>query len=349
MSDLKAGYEEVKYQGQAWKADALSPQNVLCLKGILAIGILLHHLYQRSGILNETIIGYGLQAIGYWIVGCFFFLSGYGLIKSAQSKGEKYIRQLPSQRIVPFFLVLVVLTILYAIERFVLFRDIDVFMACKSLLFGHTIIVNGWYLQVQLLLYIVFFLVFYRGVCIKREGILLLCTLIYMLACYYSGLSSTWYTTSILFPLGVFFGSTAYDNHIISTKRWALITAASLFVCLATYYVQSKIDYLMVKAVLLSISTIHFVLFAVFSLQIIPVQYKVTTWLGSISLEIYVLQGLFLNLFSSDITGISNPYFYVVLVSCCTIGTATVTHPVFRAILNLGKNWNKNNMENVEV
>ncbi len=225
---------------------------------------------------------------------------------------------------------------MYAIERYILFRNIDILLICKSFLFGHTIIGNGWYLQVQLLFYFAFFVIFYRTVSKDTAGIMLLCTLLYMLACHHFGLSATWYATSILFPLGVLFGLTSDIIRINGRKSWALITLIALLICLATYYAQSRIDNPSVKVILLSLSTVHFVFFAIFSLQVVPIQHRITAWLGSISLEIYVLQGLYLNLFKSEIAGISNPYIYIALVSCCTIATAAITHPFFSAVFSLG-------------
>lgn len=69
----------------------ISSDSSKCLKGFLATCVLIHHLYQHSGLLHQTIIGGCLQAAGYLSVSCFFFLSGYGLYASYMSKGEAYI------------------------------------------------------------------------------------------------------------------------------------------------------------------------------------------------------------------------------------------------------------------
>ena len=53
------------------------------LKGYLALGVLLHHLYQDTNIINhESILGFFMQSLGYYCVSLFFFISGYGLLIS---------------------------------------------------------------------------------------------------------------------------------------------------------------------------------------------------------------------------------------------------------------------------
>ena len=59
----------------------LTKENTLALKGIFAIIVLVHHIYQYS-LLVDGHVGWMLQASGWLSVSIFFFLSGYGLTKS---------------------------------------------------------------------------------------------------------------------------------------------------------------------------------------------------------------------------------------------------------------------------
>lgn len=53
------------------------------LKGYLALGVLLHHLYQETNIIShESILGFFIESCGYYCVSLFFFISGYGLLAS---------------------------------------------------------------------------------------------------------------------------------------------------------------------------------------------------------------------------------------------------------------------------
>ncbi|MEE0079826.1 MAG: acyltransferase family protein [Holdemanella sp.] len=175
-----------------------------CLKGIFAICVLIHHLYQHSGLLHQTIIGGCLQAAGYLSVSCFFFLSGYGLYVSYMSKGETYINGFLKRKIAPFYCLILFFTVIYFVEGILTGQTFSAGIMLKSVTFGGTIIGNGWYLQVQLLLYL-FFLETFRIVKDGRLRILfifgeylLFCTCLYAL-----GYSSTWFESVLAFPVGM--------------------------------------------------------------------------------------------------------------------------------------------------
>lgn len=58
------------------------------LKGYLALAVLFHHLYQKTQIIDhESLLGFFMQSLGYYCVSLFFFISGYGLIMSANRGG----------------------------------------------------------------------------------------------------------------------------------------------------------------------------------------------------------------------------------------------------------------------
>lgn len=55
-------------------------QETIAIKGLLAIMVLLHHLYQQTHFFcNSDFIDYFFRSFGYIAVSGFFFLSGYGI------------------------------------------------------------------------------------------------------------------------------------------------------------------------------------------------------------------------------------------------------------------------------
>lgn len=53
------------------------------LKGWLSIGVLAHHLYQRTGLVpSDSLFGFFFSSLGGYCVSMFFFISGYGLMAS---------------------------------------------------------------------------------------------------------------------------------------------------------------------------------------------------------------------------------------------------------------------------
>ena len=61
---------------------------------------------------------------------------------------------------------------------------------------------------------------------------------------------------------------------------------------------------------------------------------RVTRVLGKYSMEIYVLQGVFLSLFHKEPFNITNPYIYVVSVIISVYIGAIIVHPMTERIYN---------------
>lgn len=141
------------------KLDVLSRENMDCLKGIFAVCVLIHHLFQYSGLFRRTILG--LQLLGSWSVAIFFFFSGYGLLVSYKKSGENYIKKFFKNKIIPFYTIICLLIVIYLVENIILGKVVTTLQIIKSFSFGGTIIGNGWYLQVQLLLYVLFYIITY--------------------------------------------------------------------------------------------------------------------------------------------------------------------------------------------
>lgn len=140
----------------------LSPNNTKALKGIMAIAVVLSHIYTSGVFRFESsalafIFG---SVLGYVPVSVFFFLSGYGLMCSYKSKGKDYIRHFPRNRLLPFYITIVLAIIIYFILHISMGDGVSLFQLFKSFTLGGTIITYGWYLQTILLLYFIFWLCF---------------------------------------------------------------------------------------------------------------------------------------------------------------------------------------------
>ena len=70
----------------------LDPKSTTCIKGILCIYVMLHNLGLdlENGWLKEVVCEHS-GGVG---VGLFFFLSAFGIIRSYQAKGNKYLLKL---------------------------------------------------------------------------------------------------------------------------------------------------------------------------------------------------------------------------------------------------------------
>ena len=136
------------------KIDTLSIDNSNSLKGIMAICVVLHHLSQQT---HSILIFLDFGAIA---VGCFFFISGYGLYTSYEKKGKAYLMDFPQKRfkklIIPFILVIC----LYQLWLFVL--NVSKGISFDDLSVGHVnaILPYSWYIFVIIIFYFTFYFAF---------------------------------------------------------------------------------------------------------------------------------------------------------------------------------------------
>lgn len=316
--------------------DYLSLPNTNCVKGIFALFVLIHHLYQYSGLFHDTYIGVIFQGLGHLSVAIFFFLSGYGLRISHNTKGYQYVNAIPKKRMMPLYLQCLVLIVLYMVLYIVIGKEIKGSIVLQSFLWGGTIIVNGWYLQVILVLYGLYYLVY--GVFDRKKQnksnlhIAMLASLaIYALVCILLGKTITWYQSIFTFMLGIVWCDYKEWFDKVLNRHW-LASGITAFIAFAILFIAG----LMIKYFTI-LAAISFVVLVLILLMRIPVNCAVTRWLGRYYFEIYVMQGISLLLFHSDLIYIENKWLYVLVCTLTTLLLAVVIHPIFHFISSMIK------------
>lgn len=256
----------------------LSPKNMLPIRGIMAVTIILHHLFERVNRGKMLMI---MLRIGYPIVAVFFFLSGYGLMVSRMTRGKDYLKDFWKNRILYLMAVFALATVVYTIYHLIV-GDF------KPKL---TIVANSWYVVVQLLLYIVFWCAFKIAGGVER-GILLvfLAQTVMMAVMYAIGMQEIWYISNYAFSLGLVVAryKTGFDR--ILCKHYIAMLVASL----AGFGLFSYFPLLIPKAYAICrmASTLFFCLLMVVICRKFTVRSKIWNYLGTISLEIYLYHGL---------------------------------------------------------
>lgn len=309
-----------------------------CLKGILACMVLICHLHAKVALFSANVFGTVFSAFGYLSVSVFFFLSGYGL-REVTSKKAHYIQNFPKKKLLPFFYICCFTIFVYFIRDICVGNNISILTLLQSFFFGKTIVDNGWYLQTQLLFYIIFFLI-YKFVKKKKLLTLIFITALYCVFCAASQLSTTWYEASFGFPLGVLYSEYKNKINTILFKNKS-IHLISIF-CISIFFIITL--FLGNKSLLnewfrIPIKFISSILFALLSLSIvllINIKNVITEFLGKISLEIYILQGIFLNIFKKQLI-IKNDWLYILCVVVCTLLLAFLFQPIYKRIGNIGK------------
>ena len=137
----------------------LDAKSTTCLKGVLCLYVMLHNLgLDYKG--NSTAMELICEHTGGVGVGLFFFLSAFGIIRSYQSKGDKYLVKLLLQNVLKLYLVSVLINV---VTYFVFFQGAfetsDLLLRIFNLdIFNNFNRMNrhGWYISTIIGMYLIF-------------------------------------------------------------------------------------------------------------------------------------------------------------------------------------------------
>lgn len=130
-------------------------KDTLCLKGLLCLVILLHHILQFAEFNAHTPLGHLLYCTGPWAATVFLFISGYGLMVS-YDKNESYVDSFIKKRFLPLYIKYLLFVLVYAIYDFN--KDISYLkLLLTSVTWGGTIVSFGWFFQMLFFMYLGFF------------------------------------------------------------------------------------------------------------------------------------------------------------------------------------------------
>lgn len=312
----------------------LSLETTNCLKGIFAIIVVIHHLYQRTDIINNRVLGFLFQTSGFLSVAIFFFLSGYGIAASIQRKGNSYITSFTKKRVLPLYINNVIMVLAYIfLYTVILGEEIPTKKLVTSFLWGGTVISGGWYLQAILVFYIACYFIFRfaRGTklqfCLFNAFLVLYCAV-----CFLIKLPSNWYVTAFAMPFGMYW---LYQKEYIVEilKRHYILSLA--FCCFAfaisfVGYALCPNDYVSILLGMLTFTIFPAVVTVL--IYIIPVNFGITRILGKYFFEIYVVQGIAMDLLHSSMIYVTNDWLYCILCLISIAVMAVAVHPLFTAI-----------------
>ncbi|MBQ7343436.1 MAG: acyltransferase family protein [Clostridia bacterium] len=152
-------------------ASILDARSTTCIKGILCIYVMLHNLGLdlENGEFKELVCEH-TGGVG---VGLFFFLSAFGIIRSYQSRGNKYLGKLLLVHIPKLWAVAVFINaITYLSFQRGSYEPLDMWLRILNLdLFNDFNRINrhGWYIASVIALYIIFALVYFVCSRLKNE------------------------------------------------------------------------------------------------------------------------------------------------------------------------------------
>ena len=324
-----------------WNEDFLSLNQTKALQGFSAICIVFHHLSQKTAanwIPSEYII-HGLDPfvnIGYLFVAIFFFFSGYGLFLSYKTK-ENYLQNFIKHHIGTLLLTLILSNFLYLWGRSWFQTD---FSISSYLSIGEPFLTNpyAWYIFTLLIIYLVFYFSFKYA---KSEKAAILFTslgvLLYIIFCDFMIYGTWWYNSVPAFIAGLLFAKNKETIINRSKKSYILILILSVLItisCFSIALIDKNIINRFVILIAQMICSVSFVITVLLLGMKIKIGNRFLAFLGSITLEIYLIHGLFVQLFgycfiteaSLSKYYIKNLPLYVLVVLVLTIPLAFLLH-----------------------
>lgn len=333
------------------------------LQGFLALQIFVHHVYVFLNIRNVDAGRLRIfSTIGVWLIGFFFFCSGYGLITSLRTK-QDYLKGFLVKRVlivlVPFFLCN------YAYMSVELLRGMQFSTPELIASFFGVLLMNSqmWFAVEIMLLYIVFFLLFTyvkkEKVCIMTiVALTAMITLIGMLNTRPFCLSNWfwgewWFNTSFMFLFGMIMAHSEEKIIAFVKKRYPIVLLLCLvaaiglsfpvnaMVEMGTYYCEYEGNFTILQIFMIKFVTLlcqfAMVFFAdavvLMAMMKIKCGNRITRSLGSVSLELYLIHNLYLIMFGyMGIGGIKNPAMLVYAAVICSLITAYIIHVPIRLL-----------------
>ena len=326
---------------------ALSQDVSISLKGIFAIMVLLHHFQQRTGIIMQPLIGKAFELLGFLSVSVFLFFSGYGLMTSLEKKGKRYLDDFLKNRIYPLYCINLLLILLSALKEIITGGSILLKDILSSLFLAHTIVTYGWYIQTILIFYILFYGVF-TIIKNKTAGFIFLASfvVVYVIISHTMDAEPATYISSLAFILGMICSRWKgkairfFENKLIATML--SITVFLAFIVLSLLYTNRHVRYISrIIAAPFFVLIILVITEVVCNFNMKIIVNKVTKKLGEISLEIYVVQGFFFDIFRNNCIYVANDTMYILFVGICTLMASFLLHPLFSLIYLSFKNSHK--------
>ena len=336
-----------------WNEDAMSFNQTKAILGFCAFGIVLHHCAEhRSAFwLPQYYIRPGLEKyilIGHLLVAIFLFYSGYGMYKSAKNNVhsfDKYFAKRYIPILIPFavtYAAFLILAKIYTVHQ-------------KDILDRHP---YAWYVYFILVLYLAFWLGFRF---IKKDwfGILVVAlgSIAWSYWCMRTGRGTWWYNTSQMFLVGILvakfekgfvwlfkklyvlwlilFAVVTYLGYQVGYNMWGIVQNYNLQmneVQVANWQIFGQL-----------ISSLSVALLAMTVSLKVRIGNPVNRFLGTITLELYLIHGLFVEIFGPYIiveramskTAIKNNFLYVIVVFAVSVPLAYLMGLLDKRIKNM--------------
>ena len=271
------------------------------LRGFLALGIIFHHI---SPLVKTGEEFSNFSYMGTYIVSIFFFLSAYGLYVQNESR-ENYLDNFLVKRlskiIVPFFII----SLIYMFYRFVNGQLIDLNFFINLFKQGSTIIYNGWFVDIIILMYIFFYLSFKffqnKFLSIVFNTIFIIC---YICLAIKLGYNFWWYNSVLAFAIGLIWAKNQNKIDRFLEKYYFIVIVLVTVLLFVSHRYDILLKYLHIEdsysyALAANLDNIIFTIyFIIVFLKRINFSNVYLNLIGRISFELYMIHGLVISMFA---------------------------------------------------
>lgn len=355
-----------------WNDEFTSLKQTKILQGATVLMISFHHMAQKTCAPwhERKFIIHGMDVfvpMGYMLCAVFLFCSSYGLYKSLKTK-PGYLKHFVRRRIVPIAVAYYLSEFIYLIVRLLMGEKPGVSGILLYLTGLRMANFNTWYIIAILFFYFIFYLAF--RFC-KKDGPAIL--IVFAVTLLYTVLGAFidhqdvwfmrgewWYNSIIMFPLGLLFAK--YEAKITAFLKkgylfWLLLSFAGIFAAyqlsqvlnngVCGYYGETWGDPLKVPHRLGSAAgewlvCICYTAFNFLLLMKVRLGNRALMLLGGITLEYYLMHGVFVELFgfnfldfTKSIVYIKNVPVYIAVVLACSLAAAVLFRLLWKSVMKL--------------
>ena len=315
--------------------DYLGVKSTTGLKGFLALGIVFHHLSQSVSTGGEFV---NFKYMGTYIVSIFFFLSAYGLYTQNERK-EGYLNNFLIKRlarvVIPALFVSGIYIVYFVFNKQILPISYFVNLFVK----GGTVIANGWFVDVIILLY-VFFYISFKVFSDSRSAIFCntIFVIIYIVLAIILKYDFWWYNSTLPFIVGLIWGKYKVDIDTLLNNNYfilLMLLTGLLFISHHYSFLLGRLDASSKYSLALA-ANLDNVIFTIFFMLVgrkINFSNKYLLFLGKVSFELYMIHGLVMSIVGKYFfTSRLNDVIFTILVLIISIISAWLINLIINKI-----------------
>lgn len=304
--------------------DFLSKDYTGAFRGICALIIVLVHIRRVPSVPLFNLVQYLANPV----VGVFFFLSGYGIVTRIKQVGtDSYMHGYLKKRVVPLFVEYAFVWLFYCLCMFCVNRNFGFLK--ESFIPPHS-----WFIIVILAIYLLVFVgckIFKFNV---KNLIIFITVVSFVTVILLSALGADdyWYDTLLGFSFGMVF------KYVDVKKEKTLPVIVVSAVCTVAFFVCQHLlkntDFVTVRMVIYNLFVGSAAIVALNMGRYVRFNNPIFKSLGKVSLEIYLLHGVFQYMFAEIPAINNNNLLYGAVVISCTILCSYAFYAVKKRVLN---------------